>query len=318
MEFRLIFIVLGLTLCFGKSSSAQQRNISKNNSSDEDTSQLFVAHWKKGEVKTYSITHTKVKSEDGRKPDSTSFTYWATLKVIDSSINGYRLLWNYILPPSSLNISQSNDIYEFYKGLNIYFETEATGEFIGVSNWQELRDHYVKMFELTVPKKNNETVDSVLEKVKQMFDSKQMVEATMAKEIMLLLQSYGGTYSTKSSVFNTTLPNPLIPVRPIPAILSVKISEINPKIDYFKLQIEQNIDKDGAFQLFESVFDKMNLPKDSVMAKANDMLSNFEINDYCEVKASMMTGWVTSLFYIRKGSSQMLSQRDSYLIEMKE
>lgn len=311
-----VIVAVFMLVCGIHEAYAQQKQSTRSNQIKKDTTQSLIAHWKKGETKTYSITHTKISSESG-KPTNVTLTYWATAKVTDSTSDGYTVKWNYILPPSGLNVPHANEIYEFFKGLNIFFKTSTTGQFEGVDNWQELKDHYVKMLELTIPPKNDGKVDSALEKVKQMFNSRQMVEGTMAKEIMLLLQAHGNSFSTKESITDASLPNPFIPVKPIPAVLSTKITEIKPQLDYFKIRISQSIDKDGALGLFESVFDKMDLPKDSVIAKAKEMLSNFEINDNCEIKAMLSSGWVTSLLYTRTVNSEMITQKDSYFIEEK-
>src|SRR5690349_12989659 len=109
MNRKIILVVLVCFIHFQQLFSQQNSNQKPPASKQKDTSQILIAHWKKGETKTYSITHNKQSSENG-KPTNTSLTYWATIKVMDSTAEGYTLQWNYILPPSGLNVPHTNEI----------------------------------------------------------------------------------------------------------------------------------------------------------------------------------------------------------------
>jgi len=302
-----VVFLLGLQLI------AQQH--SNPSSQITDSSLNAFAHWRKGEVKNYFISHTKESSENG-KPSNNTLRYYVSVRVIDSTIDGYTMQWSYVPPPLSDNSSDAKDMYQVYKGVKVIFKTTSKGMFADLVNWQELRDFYFKLVDASIPKNGNPASDSALQKVKQMFSSKPMVINAMAKEIVLLCQVYGKTYSTKGTTVNTEFPNPFVPVQSIPALLSMRVSELNQKQDYYKILVEQNMDNNGTSQLFESVIDKMGIKgNDSTMAEVKKMLSNFEMNDYCEYKINSSSGWVSKMEYKRSVTSNVLTQKDSYLIE---
>lgn len=283
-----------------------------------DSSINAVAHWKKGEVKNYYINHTKESTGNG-KPSTTIIRYYVSVKVIDSTVDGYTLQWSYVPPPPNDNSADAKDMYQVYKGVKIIFKTSPKGMFTDLVNWQELRDFYFKLVDASMPKNGNPDSDSTMQKVKQMFSSKPMVINAMAKEIVLLYQVYGKTYTTKGSTVNTEFPNPFVPVQTIPALLSMKVSELSQNQNYYKVVVTQNMDSNATSQLFESVIDKMGIKgKDSAIAEVKKMLSNFEINDFSEYKINSFSGWPSRMEYRRTVTSNILSQKDDYLIEEKK
>lgn len=284
----------------------------------QQASQNAFAHWKKGDTRTFFVNHTQEKTENG-KPSVSSVVYYASVKVVDSTADGYTLQWNYIAPPANVHDANAKEMYELYKGVNIIFKTSGKGMFTDLVNWQELRDFEMKLVEASLPKKEDGSSDSVMQKVKQLFSSKQMVMTTMAKEILLLFQVYGKTYTTKGTTVNTELPNPFIPVRPIPALLSMKLSEVNQKLNYYKILFTENVDKEGMSELFNGLLDKMDIKgKDSSLAEVKKMLSNFQMDDYYEYQMKISTGWVSRMLYRKTVSSSMFSQKDAYLVEEKK
>ena len=143
-----------------------------------------------------------------------------------------------------------------------------------------------------------------------------MVITTMAKEIALLYQVYGKTYSTKGTMVDTQFPNPFIPVQTIPAVFSMKIEEVNPKQGHYILSVRQNLDNNATSQLFESVIDKMDIRgHDSLINEVKKMLANFEMNDYCEYTISTKSGWISRMIYSREVTSNIIRQKDSYWID---
>jgi hypothetical protein len=64
----------------------------------KDTTQSCVAYWHKGEIKNYTITHTKEKIDNGKPISKAVFNYDAVITVLDSTKEGYTLQWDCINP----------------------------------------------------------------------------------------------------------------------------------------------------------------------------------------------------------------------------
>jgi hypothetical protein len=317
MGYKLILAVLACT-CVSVDIAAQQKQNPKAEVATKYLSQNAFPHWKKGDTKTFFVNHSTEKTENG-KPTVSSGIYYASVKVVDSSSDGYTMQWNYIPPPPGVNSADAKETYELFKGLSVIFTTSDKGMFTDLVNWKELRDFYIKLVGATIPKEEDGSADSTMEKVKKIFGTKQMIMSTMAKEIMLLFQVYGKTYTPKGTVVNTELPNPFIPVRTIPALLSMKLTEVNSALNHYKIVVTSEVDKEGMSEVFNGLLDKMDIKgKDSSVAEVKKMLSNFQINDYTEYQVKISTGWVSRMLYRRTVSSNFFSQKDAYLIEEKK
>jgi hypothetical protein len=53
-------------------------------------------HWKMGDANLFVINHSTEKG----KPVISNLTYYANVILLDSSAEGYRLVWYYVHPPS--------------------------------------------------------------------------------------------------------------------------------------------------------------------------------------------------------------------------
>lgn len=101
------------------------------------------------------------------------------------------------------------------------FRTSETGEFKELINWQDVRDSYIKMMEISLPKKMDSTAKIALEQSKAIFNSKEMVESSLIKEIQVFYLPYGNTFTTNEINATTQLPNPFAG-EPLPALEHIK------------------------------------------------------------------------------------------------
>jgi hypothetical protein len=99
----------------------------------------------------------------------------------------------------------------------------------------------------------------------------------------------------------------------------MKLTEVNSALNYYKIVVTSEVDKEGMSEVFNGLLDKMDIKgKDSSVAEVKKMLSNFQINDYTEYQVKISTGWVSRMLYRRTVSSDFFSQKDAYLIEEKK
>jgi hypothetical protein len=171
--------------------------------------------------------------------------------------------------------------------------------------------------EISLPKKMDSTAKNALEQSKALFNSKEMVESALIKEIQLFYLPYSYTFTTKEIKSTAQLPNPF-GSEPLPAVETYKITELNPQQNYFILVIRQDIDKPGAQKFFEELFKKTNMDNDKAILEAKKIMENFEIKDYNEYKFIPSIGLPKRISYKRTMKNAQIMKTDSYIIEMKE
>ncbi len=283
-----------------------------------DTSFNCIANWKKGEEKTLLIEQNKKSYESGDLKSDFNFSYEAAITVLDSSKEGYRIQWIFHLPEE---VKQANrglaELMPVYEGLQMIFTTTDIGTFIELLNWEEVKDAYVKMMEISLPKNMDDPAKDAMNKAKALFNSREIVEAALIKEIILYYFLYGASFTINESKQETSLPSPFS-ADSIPAVLTTRITEISPLSDEIKIMTSQQIDRGSANKFFEGFFRKMNLPADSVMPKAKEILSQFEMTDHSEYLISRSTGWVKKVNFQRIRRTYQMESKDSFTIEMKK
>ena len=279
----------------------------------KDTTQSCVAYWHKGEIKNYTIIHTKEKIDNGKSISKAVFNYDAVITVLDSTKEGYTLQWDYKGTSSKKNEETAEMALVLFKGLKIVYKTTATGEFKELMNWEEVRDFYISMMQQSIPKNLDDSTKMMLEKTKALFGTREAVEATLIKEVTLLHVPHGYQYSTKGAVTQTTLPSPF-GTDPIPALLSVKVTEFAPKQDFFRLVVNQRVNKEAALKMMRGVFEKMNVASQKEIEEGLKMFTSFEVTDNSDYKISISTGWVSSLVHSRIVDTGSLRQAESYEI----
>ncbi len=280
---------------------------------NSDTSFACIANWKKGEEKRLLIQRSKTTSQS-----DFNFSYEAAVTVLDSSKEGYKMQWVFHLPEevkrAEPGLAAQMPVYE---GLKMVFTTSPVGTFNELLNWEEVRDAYVKMMEVSLPKKMDEKTTDALNKAKEMFGTKQMVEAALIKEIILYHVIYGGFFTKSGSTEKTSLPSPFSSDQ-IPAVISARIVAETPWAAGIKITTDQQIDMAGAGKMFEELFRKMNIPEDSVMEKAKVILAGFEIKDHSEYTVAPVNGWMKKVEYLRTARTEEMERKESFIITMKE
>lgn len=287
---------------------------SQNNNPD---SASCIAFWEKGESKIFHIVHEKTSSENGKLKSQFSLAYEAHVTVIDSSTENYTIQWIFHLSDS---VKKANpglaDLSPVYEGLKMIYKTSQTGVFVELMNWREVKDAYVKMMELSIRKELDSVGKAALEQSKAFFNSKEMVEAALIREIQLFHLPYGYQFSTTEIKEKGELPNPF-GGDPLPALHTYKITELRPKQDYFNLVVTQYIDKMGSKKIIEDVFKRMGVQNDSSIVEVEKILNTLEIKDESEYHIIYSTGWPKKIKFTRTAHTGQMHQTDTYIVEMK-
>ncbi|MBI5858671.1 MAG: hypothetical protein HZB42_13625 [Sphingobacteriales bacterium] len=285
-----------------------------------DTTLNCLANWQKGEKKELVITRNKERIEKGKQSQPFNFTYLAHISILDSTDEGYSVQWVLDIPEEVKKASPGIEkLMPVYNGLKIIFTTNNVGSFKSLINWEEVRDVYFNMMSNSAPEEGDSIRKASMDKARAMFNSQQLVEGSLIKEVQLYYAPYGGEFTTKEITSSTSLPNPF-GGEPMPAISMQKIKKINPEKKSFTAKFTQNLDSTGIRILMSSMFQAMHISIDkidSVNKYTEDMLSKFQIEDDSEYNITIPTGWITTLKYKRTGITGEIKQTETYSFHMR-
>lgn len=282
-----------------------------------DTSATCIAFWKNGEVRVLQITHGKEKYDSSKLKSKTTVTYEAHIKIIDSAASGYTIEWVYKnFRSSDINDQLSGGINTIMEGLKILYKTDDIGSFSELINWKEVRDFAFNSFEQVLDSNSgNKTVTSALNEVKAMFHSKENIEAVMIKEIQLYHTPYGVEYYKSELIQQTALPN-ITGGSPMPAKISYKIIELDPKKDFCRVYQKQTIDKGIAGPIIADMLKKLSGDKIQNEVDIKKEIEDIEISDINEFCFALGSGWLSSIFFKRISNVANFKQIESYEISV--
>jgi len=283
---------------------------------DGDSSASCITYWKKGETKVYSIVHEKTTNSKDNK--QISLTYEAHVTVLDSTAEDYTIKWvfhNPVLPGRDLPaLSQPLPVFE---GMQMIFRTSSVGTFIELLNWEEVRDSYVHLMELSLPKEMDSAMTASINGAKALFSTKESVEAALIREIQLFHMPYGYKFTTQKITENTQLSNPL-GGDPLPALQTYQITQLDRRQDRFTLSFRQELDKSSFGKIMDGMFKKMGIKEDNELQATKATLASLVISDNSEYEFISSTGWIRRLYYLRTAGNAALKQSDAYTITLKQ
>ena len=244
--------------------------------------------------------------------------YEANITILDSTENSYTVQWIFNLPAK---LKEANPELQHslpvFNGMKMIFKTSETGIFQELINWEEVKDAYIKMMEVSLPKIVDSTARINLEQTKSMFNSREMVESVLIKEIQLFYLPFGYSFTRKKIDGMIELPNPF-GGEPLPASVTYQVTELNTFKDYFVLAINQDIVKLDALKIFKDFFRKSDLDNEKAIIEAEKIMKTFEMADYSEYKFNSSIGLPEKIKYVRTIKNNQLTNTDSYIIEMKQ
>lgn len=299
-------------------SFSGQSQITIHNASPKDSSANCIAYWKMGETKVYSIIHKKETTDPAKKSAPFEFAYEAWVSVIDSTAKTYTVKWVFHLPSmlSILRPDLANSL-PVYNGMQMIFKTTEMGEFVELLNWEEVRNTYSKMMELSLPKKMDSTATAGLKVAESMFNSREMVQSSMIREIQLFHIPYGYKFTTRTVNARAQISNPF-GGDPFPAIQTAKVTGLSPQKDYFSIAFNLRIDNVSMKTIIDSILSKLSIKDDKEMQAARETYASIDIHDFSEYDIIRSSGWIRRLHYVRTVVTAGTIQSDTYTITLKD
>jgi hypothetical protein len=282
-----------------------------------DSSFTCMANWKKGEEKIFTIQRDKQTIRSGSTEPPFTFNYEAAVTILDSTGEGYKIQWVFHLPDlvKKLNpgLAEAMPVYE---GLKMIFLTTKEGLFTELINWQEVKNAFIKMMEVSLPPNPSEETKAAIEKSIELFNSKEMVESTMIPEIQIYYSPYGSAFTQKGISTAGTLATPFSE-DPLPCIISEKITEIKPGQDLIGFSQHQKMDKGNTGKFPGDLFKKMGIQEDSVLLNVKEIIASLELTDHREYLITPSTGWINSAIFYKIVKSSERINKESIKIVLK-
>ncbi|MBS1661760.1 MAG: hypothetical protein JST68_12005 [Bacteroidetes bacterium] len=276
-----------------------------------------VIHWQPGAKKTYSIIHEKSTTGGPGNAAPFRFVYEADVTVIDSSAQTFTVKWEFRLPDDfKMAHPRLSDSLPVFNGMSMIFKISKMGAFVTLENWEQVRDAYVKQMEISLPRKQDSFALATMKAVKEMFNSKTTVEATLVREIQLFHTLYGYRFTTREASESTQLPNPF-GGEPFPAYQTYQLTNLDPAKDAYTIVFRLKMDTANLNKISDPLFEKMNIKDNASLEEARKQLKNYNIQDFTEYRFIKSTGWVSRLFYERSVTNGVTKQSDFYTISLK-
>ena len=240
--------------------------------SQTDTTEIpFVAYWAKGDSFEFKVTKVKNQWKEGQLTEADTATYYARFKVLDSTETSYRISWKYDFDMSrSLNIpAVLMDRILGYKSMDVLYTTTETGQFVGVENWEEIRDQTLGMFKdlLSVLEeesgKNVGEIQKAIAPLISVFESKEAIEQIILKELQYFHFPFGFALVVADTLeYEERLPN-MFGGSPIPAQARVYVESVDFEEAHCELTYQLDIDPEASKNLLTSLFKRMGLNDDA-------------------------------------------------------
>ena len=256
-----------------------------------DTSVTCVAYWKKGDKKDISVTITTQVSDKGIETRKLTDTYKATMRIIESTEKNYTIEW--------INTSKSDDLNNFsfdalsslFTGITVIYKTDELGSFETLVNYTEVQQHLNNSFnDLKKRSSGNSELDSIIQKLKSIFQSKESIEQLVLRDIALFHAAFGGEFAFgKNQQYETELPN-FLGGEPFPALLTLYLLKKDTKADIATIAVDQELDEKRGGQLIKEIIKKL-LPPGTVID--DDKLPAYlTMTDHNEFDIIISTGWL--------------------------
>lgn len=298
-------LILSISVC-----TAQNRTT--------DTSATCIAFWKNKETKIYQIKHSKERLT-AKGNTASDATYEAHIKVADSAAEGFTIEWVYKnFKPGGTADNTINSLNSILEGLKIIYKTDDVGTFTELLNWKEVKDFAIGNFEKATANKNTDKeFIAALNQVKAIFQSKENIEAVLIREVQLFHSPYGVEYTKSPIVTETELPN-VTGGAPFPASIILKLDELNTKMNYCRVSLNQKIDKEKAGPIIAAMLKKLSGSKAVDEAEINSQIKDMEISDFNSFTYSISGGWMDKVVYKRIANAGSSKSIETYEITEKK
>ena len=267
-----------------------------------DTSVTCIAYWKRNDKKDLTVTITTKMSNKGIVSRELSDSYQVSVRIIDSTEKNYTIEWINTGTKSDVNNINLDGITAHFTGMKIIYKTDETGAFQGLVNYGEIQQHVNNTFdELKKKSSGNKVYDSMIQKVKPFFQSRESIEQLIIRDIALFHSAFGAEYSFgKNQQFETELPN-FLGGDPFPALLTLYLVKKDKQKDVATVAFDMELDMEKSLDLIKDLLKKSTPPGTKVDEKT--IPTYLVISDYNVFDLILSTGWIKRAYMKRIAKS---------------
>jgi hypothetical protein len=282
-----------------------------------DSSVTCVAYWKKNDVRTFIISKYEEKKLDQARSEVKLIAYDVTIRVLDSTKEGYKLEWK----QGNVRIKGIDSVGnalagKMLSGVKFIYSTDDVGSFKELLNWQEVRDFYVNLLKMQFSKDRADSISkAMIENMISNLSTKESVEAIMIKEVQLLYNPYGVEFPKHAMSAETELPN-MLGGQPFPAILTYSMAALDVKNNLATVLLTQEVDKQKGKSILLDLLQK--LSRGASPSDINSTIEKVEITDKISLTFHLATGWQSKVEYVRIVDLGKGYQKTQYTIEEKK
>lgn len=194
----------------------------------KDSTVQVVGYWSKLEKQSYNVSYEKLKIKNKDTISRELMQYEVDLKVIDSTENSYTTEWYY----KNFKIDTNNELVKKLTSLSndisVLIKTDELGSFIEVVNWENVRDYLNKVSEeLKKELKDIPNSEQIIDNIKNIYSSKQSVEANAIKDAIQFYSFHGVKYKLGEEISEDLTVSNNFGGKPFDTRIKYSLDEIN-------------------------------------------------------------------------------------------
>ena len=194
----------------------------------KDSTVQVVGYWSKLEKQSYNVSYEKLKIKNKDTISRELMKYEVDLKVIDSTQNSYTTEWHY----KNFKIDTDNELVKKITSLSndisVLIKTDELGSFIEVVNWKSVRDYFIKVSEeLKKELKDVPNSEQIIENIKNIYSSKESVEANAIKDAIQFYSFHGVKYELGEEISGDLTVSNNFGGKPFDTKIKYSLDEIN-------------------------------------------------------------------------------------------
>lgn len=259
---------------------------------NQESSVEVVGYWNRNEKLTYILKNLKYKITEEDTTTKEYYNYSIEISVKDSASKSYQFDWVYSNYQSNIENKLLNRLKGINQGLKVKVITTEIGSYVGVSNFEEIKQKLKPLFTaLKTEFKDVANSSTLIRDYEVLYSSKESIENLAFKEIQQYYSFYGEKYKLDTEVKGKAKVRNNFGGDPFDASLSIKLTEIDKEDNNSVIKLNHNID---SKQAKEAISDA-NLIIGNDKSKKYVAINNTSPINYFEKITSRIhapTGWV--------------------------
>ena len=168
---------------------------------EKDSTVQVVAYWSKLDQQSYNVSYEKIKIKSSDTISKELMKYEVDVKIIDATENSYTTEWFY----KNFTIDTDNELVKKLTSLSddmsVIIKTDELGSFVEIVNWKDVKEYLTKVTkELEKELKDIPNYKKIIEKVMNVYATKESIEANAIKDAIQFYSFHGVKYKLNEEI----------------------------------------------------------------------------------------------------------------------